>query len=283
MMRRLIQTISTVFFNGYVIGFINGTIFKGDLKVTCVPVLNCYSCPGALGSCPIGSLQAVLADKKYNFSFYVLGLIMLFGIVLGRFICGFLCPFGLLQDLLYKIPLKKHNKFKYDGKLRYLKYIVLIFMVIIGPLLLVNDYGTGDPYFCKYLCPAGTFEAGIPLAIANEGVRSALGILFDYKMLILVIVVYASIKIYRPFCKYLCPLGGIYGLFNKFSFYQMKVDDKKCIKCKKCIDACKMNVDVLDNINSMECIRCMGCVKACPVDAIDAGLKKELQRIKNEG
>ena len=283
MMRRIIQTISTVFFNGYAIGFINGKIYKGDLKLTCVPILNCYSCPGALGSCPIGSLQAVLGDKKYNYSFYVLGLIMLFGIALGRVICGFLCPFGLLQDLLYKIPLKKHNEFKHDDKLRYLKYVVLGLLVILGPLLLVNDYGTGAPYFCKYLCPAGTLEAGIPLAIANEGIRNALGILFSYKMVILLIVIFASIKIYRPFCKYLCPLGGIYGLFNKFSFYQMKVDDNKCIKCHRCIEACKMNVDVLENINSAECIRCMDCVKVCPVDAIEAGFRKEVMQIKNEG
>ena len=49
-----------------------------------MPVLNCYSCPGALGACPIGSLQAVLGDRRSGFPFYVLGTLMLFGVVLGR-------------------------------------------------------------------------------------------------------------------------------------------------------------------------------------------------------
>ncbi len=281
-MRRIIQSISTVFFNGYLYGFINGKIYKGGLKATCVPVLNCYSCPGSLGSCPIGSLQAVLGDKKNNFSFYVLGLIMLFGVVLGRFICGFLCPFGFLQDLLYKIPVKKHNEFRFDNKLRYIKYIVLIVLVILGPLLLVDDFGNGTPYFCKYLCPAGTLEAGIPLAITNMDIRGALGVLFNYKLGILAFIIIASMKIYRPFCKYLCPLGGIYGIFNRFSFYQMKVDQDKCIKCQKCVSACKMKVDVLNNINSPECIRCKDCINVCPVNAIEAGVKLNSNEIKKE-
>lgn len=208
---------------------------------------------------------------------------MLFGIVLGRVICGFLCPFGLLQDLLYKIPLKKHNEFKFDKQLRYLKYIVLVLLVILGPMFLTNQFGEGDPLFCKYLCPAGTLEAGIPLAIANDGIRGALGALFSYKIAVLIIILFLSIKIYRPFCKFLCPLGGIDGLFNKFSFYQMSVDDHKCTMCNKCIEACKMNVDVINNINSMECIRCGDCVKVCPVDAIDAGFVNGLNEIKNEG
>lgn len=283
MMRRIIQLISTVLFNGYLVGFAKGSIYTGGLKVTCVPVLNCYSCPGALGSCPIGSLQGVLKSKNSNFSFYVLGSIMLFGIVLGRVICGFLCPFGFLQDLLYKIPLKKHNEFKFDNQLRYLKYAVLVLLVILGPMLITNQFGEGDPLFCKWLCPAGTLEAGIPLAIANDGIRGALGFLFSYKVVILIIILFLSIIIYRPFCKFLCPLGCIYGLFNRFSFYQMSVDHNTCIMCNRCIEACKMNVDVINNINSTECIRCGDCVKVCPVDAIDSGFVKEFNKIKNEG
>jgi polyferredoxin len=274
-MRRIIQIIATFFFNGYYIGFMKGKIYTGNLKMTCVPVMNCYSCPGAKGSCPIGSLQAVLGTPDTKFSFYVLGSIMLFGIIFGRVICGFFCPFGLLQDLLYKIPLKKIKLIKGDKYLRWFKYGLLLFLVILAPIFITNKYGMGDPFYCKYFCPVGTLEGGIPLTLTNVSLRGALGWLFRYKILILIVTLYLSIKIYRPFCKYFCPLGSIYGLFNKFSFYQMKVDKDKCTRCNACIKACKMNIDVINNVNSSECIRCGECVKVCPQHAISSDLNFE--------
>ena len=81
--QRIVQIISAVLVNGYLIGFQKGRIFTGGSKAVCVPVLNCYSCPGALGACPIGSLQTALGGMKHHFPFYVLGLLMLFGEVLG--------------------------------------------------------------------------------------------------------------------------------------------------------------------------------------------------------
>lgn len=107
--QRIVQFVSVTLANGYMIGFQKGKIFTGGTKAVCVPVLNCYSCPGALGACPIGSLQAAVGGMKHHFPFYVLGLLMLFGIVLGRVVCGLLCPFGLVQDLFHKIPVPKLN------------------------------------------------------------------------------------------------------------------------------------------------------------------------------
>ena len=108
--RTVVQLCWTALTNGYAAGFAKGTIYKGELKRVCVPGLNCYSCPGALGACPIGSLQAVLGDRNHWFSFYVVGFLLFFGAVLGRFVCGWLCPFGLAQDLLAKIPFPKKRK-----------------------------------------------------------------------------------------------------------------------------------------------------------------------------
>ena len=105
--RYVIQICSAVFFNGYIAGLRNGRIFTGKTKLFCVPVLNCYSCPAALGACPIGSLQAVLGTAGGRFPFYVLGILMLFGVILGRAVCGLLCPFGLLQDLLSSVTLDR--------------------------------------------------------------------------------------------------------------------------------------------------------------------------------
>ncbi|MGG7163635.1 4Fe-4S binding protein [Clostridium ihumii] len=280
--RRITQIITTILTNSNINGFLNGTIFKGKSKKACVPGLNCYSCPGALGSCPIGSLQAVIGSMKYNLSLYVIGIMMFFGVLFGRFICGFLCPFGLIQDLLNKIPFKKIkvNK-KINNIMKYFKYVILMVFVIILPMFWVNDVGMGSPYFCKLICPSGTLTAGIPLAILNKPLRATLGFLFKWKVFILIITILLSIIIYRPFCRYICPLGAIYSVFNPISFYKMDIDKSKCNGCKACERKCKMNIEVYKNPNSLECIRCGECAKVCKQNAIVTGFTTKNQLIKN--
>ncbi|NLM05171.1 MAG: 4Fe-4S binding protein [Clostridiales bacterium] len=273
-MRLLIQSIVSIFTNGYIEGFVNGTIYRGKLKQLCVPGLNCYSCPGALGSCPIGSLQAVIGDRQYKFTFYITGFLMVVGSVLGRFVCGWLCPFGLVQDLLHKIPfVKKIRNVKFHNYLRYLKYIILLIFVIILPLFVVDIIGQGDPTFCKYICPAGTLEGGVPLVLSNDAFKDAIGFLYAWKMSILIITIILSIIIYRPFCKYICPLGAIYSVFNGISMYQYRVNYSKCIECHKCTKVCKMNIEPFKTPNHLECIRCGDCKKVCPTNAITSGFK----------
>lgn len=262
--------------NGFFLGFQKGKIFRGAGKNTCVPVLNCSSCPGALGACPVGALQNELSMRKTRFPFYVLGILMLFGTVLGRAVCGFLCPFGWIQELLYRIPVPKNKKLfvlkkpleKADRVLRYLKYGILFLLVVILPLFARNQFGLGQTYFCKLICPAGTLEAGIPLLIANPSLRTGIGGLFYLKMGILVFLLVLSIFWFRPFCKYLCPLGAVYALFNSFSVYRLRVNQEKCVGCGDCIKTCPMQVNVLKNINSPECIRCGKCMDICNQDAI---------------
>ena len=268
-LRTLIQLGFAVLFNGYLAGFRGGKIFTGKTKAVCVPVLNCYSCPGALGACPIGALQNVLGGADRRVPFYVLGTLMLFGVLLGRLVCGFLCPFGLIQDLLAKIPVKKIKiPKKADTILRGLKYVLLVLFVVLFPVFLVNEYGVGQPWFCKYVCPAGTLEAGIPLLLTNESLREAAGWLFSWKAMLLLLVLLFALWVPRFFCRYLCPLGAIYGLFNRFSLSRMALDKTKCVDCGKCESVCPMAVDVRKNVNSVECIRCGKCKAACPVDAI---------------
>ncbi len=267
--RTIIQLISALLFNSNFRGLAEGRIYTGNLKTVCVPGLNCYSCPGAVGSCPIGALQSVLSGRKHNFSFYVFGILILFGVVLGRLICGFLCLFGFIQDLLYKIPVPKLKVPKrVDKPLRYLKYAVLPVLVILLPAFLTNDFGIGQPYFCKWICPAGTLEGGIPLLAANENLRQAAGWLFNWKLAVLIVIIIASMFIYRPFCKYLCPLGAFYGFFNKVSVFRMSVDKEKCNLCGACEKSCKMGVEIRKNINSAECIRCGECIGTCSRGAI---------------
>jgi ferredoxin-type protein NapH len=268
--RHLIQALGAVVFNGNFKGFISGSIYKGNLKTICVPVLNCYSCPGALGACPIGSLQAIAGSAKFNFSFYVFGLIALFGILLGRFFCGYLCPFGLLQDLLHKIPTPKIKvPAKLNRILSFGKYVMLIGVVMLLPLIARNSFGMSDPYFCKYVCPAGTIGGGIPLVVLNPAMREAAGPLFIWKVTLAIAILVLSVFLYRVFCRYLCPLGAFYGILQPVSFYRFKIKDK-CIDCGKCARICKMGVDPVKTPNSPECIRCRDCIHECPTGAIES-------------
>ena len=278
-LRHTVQGLWTVATNSFVTGFLKGKIYTGQLKNLCVPGMNCYSCPGALGSCPIGALQSVIGDRNYHFAFYVVGFLMLVGALCGRFVCGWLCPFGLFQDLLHKIPfIRKIRTFKGDMILRKLKYVILALFVIILPMCVVDAVGIGDPWFCKYICPVGTAEGGIALVLLNEGLRQTIGWLYTWKMAILIVLIVLSVIIYRPFCRYLCPLGAIYGAFNKISAVGLHCDKDKCVSCRKCERVCKMAVYPSETPKSAECIKCGLCVKECPTKALHLGLENKKQK-----
>lgn len=259
--------------NSYLVGFAKGKIYDGKLKNLCVPGLNCYSCPGALGSCPIGAMQAVIGSWNFRMAFYVAGFLVFVGALMGRFVCGWLCPFGLIQDLLYKIPfVKKISTFRGDRLLRKLKYVIFLVFVILLPMFVVDMLGQGAPYFCKLICPAGTLEGGIPLVLLNSAMRTAVGWLYAWKNVLLVVIVLLSVVIYRPFCKYICPLGAVYSVFNPIAVFRCRVDKEACVRCGACAKACKMQVDPSETPNHPECIRCGSCKKVCPTGAIYSGI-----------
>ena len=271
--RLVIQSVAALVQNANFKGFFTGKLYDGQTKGICVPGLNCYSCPGAVGACPVGSLQNSLSSYRFKIPYYVIGLILFFGTLLGRLICGFLCPFGLLQDLLNKIPFPiKLKRFKGDRYLRWLKYAVLIVMVIILPICVKLT-----PFFCKYLCPSGTLS-GILLALGNTGLFKLFGSIFAWKACILGIIILAGIIIARPFCKYLCPLGAIYAPLNKVSLLRMECDAARCVSCGKCSSVCDMGVDPVKDANSPECIRCLKCVHECPAGALSFGIKQKKQK-----
>ena len=182
-----IQAAATLLTNIHLPNLFKGKIYQGNAKTVCVPGLNCYSCPAATGACPIGAFQAVVGSSQFKFTYYITGFFILLGVMLGRFICGFLCPFGWFQDLLHKIPGKKFSTEKLR-LLRYLKYMILFVFVIFLPIFITNSIGMGDPFFCKYICPQGVLEGAIPLSLGNTAIRSALGKLFSFKLIILIMV-----------------------------------------------------------------------------------------------
>ena len=264
--RRLIQLYSALLFNSYLKGYISGSIFKGATKNFCTPGLNCYSCPGAVTSCPLGALQNSFSSSGKTAPYYMLGIIMLYGIIFGRWICGWLCPFGLIQDLLHKIKTPKLKKNRVTRVLSFFKYLLLAVFVVIIPLL----YMTKDfplPAFCKYICPAGTVGGAIGLLINpnNESMFGMLGPLFTWKFALAISIIVGTVFIYRLFCRFICPLGALYGLFNKFSLFGITLEKSKCINCGKCISVCEMDIH---HVGDHECISCGKCVGVCPTKAI---------------
>ena len=282
--RAFVQLCVTALSNGYAVGFAKGTIFKGRAKGLCLPGLNCYSCPGALGACPIGSLQAVLTSPEYSFSFYTVGFMLVVGALCGRFVCGWLCPFGFFQDLLHKIPFpKKLKRLPGENILRRLRYVILAGLVILLPMFAADAYGLGKPWFCTYLCPAGTLEAGIPLMLASSALREAAGWVFRWKVLLLVLLILLSLVVYRPFCRYLCPLGAVYGMCNPVSLVRLKIDPDACVQCGACQSACPLDIPVWRKPNGADCIRCGKCVRACPCGAIRTPFAKGGQTVSTKG
>lgn len=266
--RRLIQVYAALLYNANLMGFVTGNIFVGKSKMVCLPGMNCYSCPGAIGACPLGSLQTALSSKNYKTITYLIGILLLYSIILGRTICGWLCPGGLFQELLYKIKTPKLKKNRITRILSYFKYVLLVVLVIYIPIIFAISAGKTIPAFCKYICPIGTFEGAIGLLSNpnNENYFDVLGPLFTWKFILLIIFIVASIFIFRFFCRFFCPLGAIYGLFNKLSILGIKVNDEKCNGCNACVNHCKMDVK---HVGDHECIMCGDCIDVCHANAID--------------
>lgn len=277
--RRLIQAYAALLYNANLKGFIEGDIYTGPTKNICVPGFNCYSCPGAVGACPLGALQNALASSGSRAPYYVLGILMLFGLTLGRTICGWLCPLGLIQELLHKIPTPKIKKSRFTRALSWLKYVILAVFVVAIPLA-YSAQSFPVPAFCKYICPAGTLEGAMALLAnpVNTGNFSMLNILFTRKFIIMVLIFTACVFIYRAFCRFLCPLGAIYGLFSRLSILGVKVEAASCTSCGRCVSQCKMDIK---RVGDHECIHCGECIGECPVSAISLKCGK-LALLKNE-
>ena len=265
--RRLIQLYAALLYNAHLKGFADGRIYTGITKNLCVPGLNCYSCPGAVGACPLGALQNAIAGSKTRAPFYIIGMLMLFGLLLGRVVCGFLCPFGLIQELFYKLRTPKIGKSRVTRALSMLKYVVLIVFAIWLPIFYAVSKNLPVPAFCKYICPAGTLEGAVgPLSHPdNAGSFSMLGGLFTWKFALMIAILAACVFIYRAFCRFVCPLGAIYGLFSKIALLGVEVDCAKCIDCGKCVSHCRMDVN---RVGDCECIHCGACAGVCPTGAI---------------
>ena len=280
--RRITQTLFVFLLNPYFFSF----------RQICFPVLNCWGCPISAFSCPIGALGQFFAHGV--FPFIVLGSILIFGVIIGRMLCGWACPFGFLQDIIYKIPSRKVD---IPALLNYGKYVILAVMVVLIPIFwgidLTPDKTTPENFFFCNLCPGGTLEATIPLAIIDANITDEkadessintpdqrftalsggknilVAFLKSPRFWILVLLLITFIFISRPFCRVFCPIGGIFALFNKVSFYKMFLNKTKCTECEVCYKVCPTVHKMYQHPNSAECIRCLDCEEKCPTEAIE--------------
>ncbi len=141
-------------------------------------------------------------------------------------------------------------------------------MVILMPAFLVDEFGLGQPYFCEFVCPAGTLEAGIPLPLLEPQLKTQLGRLYAFKLVILAFFLGWMIVSHRAFCRTTCPLGALFSLFNRFSFYSMSGNATTCIECDTCHKDCPMDIKIYENPNATDCIRCLKCRDNCPTGSI---------------
>ena len=288
-LRRYFQYFFAIALNSYWLFPWKGPIYRGLAKHVCLPGLNCYSCPAAITACPLGALQNFLSSIRFNMAtaghaspgIYVMGILALTGSLTGRMSCAWLCPFGLIQEFMLRLPLPKFGIWR---PLRYGPYIFLVLFVILLPLLVLDPAGFGITWFCKYVCPAGTLEGGIPLLLMESGLRRAAGLLFIHKLVVLGLLLVWSAMASRPFCRTICPLGAILGLFNKVSWLQLRFHADRCLECRACNTICPTGVsffDRKDDINSPACIRCMRCVAACPGGSVSVEFGPYLKKTEN--
>ena len=280
-LRTLVQTLVALGTNAYLLFPFGSVIYQGPLKAVCHPGLNCYSCPAALLSCPVGAVQNFIASLRFSvpgalphMGTMVVGYLGFIGTLVGRLPCGWICPFGFIQDLLHKVPTPR--KFGVWPPLRFVKYGVLVVLVLILPFVLVDVHGLGQPWFCKLLCPAGTLEGALPLIFLKPSLWANLGFYFWNKVTILTIIVILAIFISRPFCRMLCPLGAFYSLFTRMTLVQLEFTEGNCVQCESCVRYCPTGVAPYKDPNSRECIMCLKCLDACRFRALSFGLRRPL-------
>jgi polyferredoxin len=227
----------------------------------CSPVFHCYACPLATFACPIGVMAQFSA--LHIFPFAVVGLLLVAGGLLGSLLCGWACPFGWLQDLAAKTPF---GKYPIPRVLGYGRYVMLAGATLLIPWF----WGEHHPLFVCKICPAGALEKAVPDMLSAAFSGGAIPWPNALKLGVLLSFVVAAFVTIRPWCRVLCPLGGFFGLMNKFSVVSMDLDDHRCTHCGQCRTLCRYGIAPDEGENALDCLRCLECTR-CGRGALQTG------------
>lgn len=224
--------------------------------------------------CPFGGLESIytylvtgnMVPRVMLSSFIILGALIATAILFRKAFCGYICPFGTIQEYIGKLRKKlgvKEVKVpqKIDGYLRYLKYAVLAWIIIGSAYFGTLVFRNYDPFITFFHFGKGLFwgieEADLTVPIIAFAITIA--------------VLLASLFIERFWCKYLCPLGGSLTFLARFSVFNIRRNQDTCTDCKACDKVCPTNVIVstADKVTSAECISCMKCVNSCAYNSLE--------------
>lgn len=221
----------------------------------CAPVFHCHACPLSTFACPIGIIAQFSA--LHIFPFIAIGILIVAGILFGSLVCGWVCPFGFLQDLIGKIPTPKFDLPKWTSSLR---YVVLIGTVLAVPYF----FGEGHPLFICRVCPAGALESAVPNIAGQALAGQKIAWPNAVKLTILGLFLIGIFFVKRPWCRILCPLGAIFSLFNRVSAFFLRFNADECTNCEQCHKLCEYGIEPERSPNDFRCVRCLECIRCGP-------------------
>jgi len=199
--------------------------------------------------CPLTAVQNLFLKWQNGYLILFLGGLVVPALLWGRIFCGYVCPFGAIQELLHLKRIRREIPRRWSRYLQLIKYGVLGYLV-------VRVLTTGQIILLDYTPFKALFTwGGLPLSIAITVILAAL-----------------SLIMYRPFCRYFCPLGAFLGILSRFSPLRIRVNSN-CVSCGLCEKACPTGAIAGKpaTVQSSECLLCGECLKKCPKKAIAPG------------
>ncbi|HEY4675036.1 MAG TPA: 4Fe-4S binding protein [Candidatus Bathyarchaeia archaeon] len=291
--RRIVQFLSFIFFSAI--------IFNLGVLPLMVPVLWTWGLPQNTVGDSFTAIQLMLGGGNTNvvFPWLAVASFLIVGIFIGKSLCGWVCPFGFVQDLIGYVRRKQTDLSpRTHETMLYVKYAILALVLLISvtfaasKLLGVSGTYEGALGIFAYapftaISPSETLFATLPrmvlnfrnALVQNQAVDILSGIgslppLFWAQIVIMGAVLVFAAYVPRSWCRYLCPHGAIMGVMNRFSFIGLKREPFKCTRgeCRVCVEVCPTRVKILDlpweKFSDPDCIYCLKCVDACENKAI---------------
>ena len=279
--RKIVQFLCFALFNAAVFGI-------GPWSVV-LPIVHSLGSPQKTVSDAFTVLQKMLYETV--FPWLPIASFVLIAVILGRSLCGWVCPFGFIQDLLAYVK-RRHMQvsLRTHQSMVDVKYFFLAATLFVsGTLAASLAMGVGESYeraigdFApapfNALSPSDTLFAILPRIVLKAwygvAVESLLASPFLWvRLFILGVFLALAVYVPRSWCRYACPHGALLAILNRFSFLGLERDPVRCTKdgCRRCVEVCPMKIRILElpweKFSDPECIYCLKCVEACTTKAI---------------